>query len=47
MANSVIVSLVATGPCKLYIYHVVLQIFISTILQSNSGYTLFNFPLYI
>jgi hypothetical protein len=26
-----------------YIYHVVLQIFISIILQSNSGYTLFTF----
>ena len=30
---------VATGPCKLYT-PVVLQIFISTILQSNSSYTL-------
>ncbi len=30
-----------------YIYHVVLQLFISTILQSNSGYTLFNFFIYI
>ena len=30
-----------------YIYHVVLQLFISIILQSNSGYTLFNFFIYI